>query len=326
MKSLNIKVRGIYTTALTQLFLDMGCEIVQPSREICERFQIPGNEVDEDVSIQDRDDRQGVRVFGEETLTEELIHRLWEVLLDMVVRRQHAEPDDSAGATREGIIYEIEFPGATKAVLDCMRARVLPTLMNHHRLRIIASDYLDLIEREIERAPHKQVKLEHELKDRFVYQPLRRQGLVRFEHVKPEGEALKLREGEIVSLESDKLVIERHFHMGRYDGLDLPIESGDYGITEVTQGSWFLRHRYFSKVGELRGEYYNVNTPIELYPDHIRYVDLHVDVVRRGKEAPKIIDQEKLESITRNGLISPRLQEKAIEVSYYLLDQLEQSD
>ncbi len=51
-------------------------------------------------------------------------------------------------------------------------------------------------------------------------------------------------------------------------------------------------------------------------------MDLHVDVVRKPKEAPKIIDREKLEAITIERLISPRLQTKALEVSQNLLEQM----
>lgn len=316
-----LKIRGIYATALTRLFLDMGYGIVQPSQEIRERFQIPEREATEDISIVERDDKQGIQISGGKTVMEEMIRRLWGVLLDMVVRRESiaAAPTQSG---QGGVVWDIEFPGASKAVLDGLRSRVLPTMTNHHRLRVIASDYLDLIEREIELTPHRKNRLQHEFMKRFLYQPLRKQDLIQLEHVRPEGEILRLGEGEIVSLGEGRLLVKRRFHQGRYDGLDLPIEPGDYGVTEVVESAWSLRHRYFRKGGELRGEYGNVNTPIELYPDRIRYVDLHVDVVRRGEEAPRIIDQEELESITRKGLISHRLQRKAMEVSRHLLEEL----
>ena len=325
MRKADLKIRGIYATALTRLFLDMGYGIINPSQEIRERFQISAREATEDISICDRDDRQGIQISGRKTAVEELIHRLWQVLLDVVVRRESV-PEDPAGPGEEQAVFDIEFPGATKTVLDGLRARVLPTMTNHHRLRIVASEYLDLIEKQIERTPHRQIRLEREFKERLLYQPLKKHGMVRLEHVKPEGEILKLREGEIVSLGEGKLTVRRQFGQGRYDGLDLAIEPGDYGITEVVEDAWSLRHRYFSRGGTLRGEYANVNTPIEIYPDRIRYVDLHVDVVRRAKEAPKIIDQEKLEWITGKGLISPRLQKKAMEVAQHLLEQLRWSE
>jgi hypothetical protein len=187
--------------------------------------------------------------------------------------------------------------------------------MYHHRLRIIASDLLDLAEQEIERAPFRKGRVERDLMERVLYLPMRKNGWVGFEHVKPEGETLKLREGEILSMESGKLILRRQFHSGRYDGLGLEIQPTDYGITEVVDGAWSLKHRYFSERGTLKGEYVNISTPIELYPDRVRYVDLHVDVVRKeGKEA-KTIDQDKLDSITQKGFISRKLRDKAMEVA-----------
>jgi hypothetical protein len=325
VKNPYLKIRGIYATALTRLCLDMGYGITESSPEIRGRFGISEDEADQDVSIYDRDDRQGIRIMGSPAVVENLVHRLWETLLDMVVR--HASEVES-GVTPDGgqPFFDIEFPGASKAALDGLRSRVLPTVKDHHRMRIFASDSLDLVEQQIQQTPDGQKKLERELIDRSLYRPLRKHGVLRFEHVKPEGQEFELREGEIVSLSGGSLLVKRRFHQGHYDGLDLAIKPGDYGITEVTPNAWFLRHRYFTKTGEFRGEYININTPIELYPDRIRYVDLHVDVVRRMKEAPRIIDEHELKSITDRGLISKRLREKAIEVCHHLVDRLEISD
>ncbi len=321
MRRIELKIRGIYTTALTRLLLDRGYGITQPSDEIRDRFGIQAREAIEDISISDRDDLQGIRILGRRPLVESLLDHMGEALLDMVVRVESAFEESGEGRD-EQVVADIEFPGAAKVALDGLRTRVLPTVKNHHRLRIIGSDYVDLVEREIEKTPHRQLRLEREIMDRLLYQPLKKHGGVHFEHVKPEEGTLKLREGEIVFLGEGRLTLRRQFQRGRYDGLDLEIEPGDYGITEVVESAWSLRHRYFTKGGELKGEYGNINTPIELYPDRIRYVDLHVDVVKRGNEAPKIIDQEKLQSITRKGLISPRLQKKALEVSRQLFEQL----
>jgi len=317
----HLKVRGIYATALTRLVLDMGYGIAEPSREICRRFGIGENEIPPDLAIEDREDMQGVRILGSREAGEELIRRLWEVLLDMVVRRG-STCGDSGGSGRGSAAWEIEFPGASKAALDGLRDRVLPTMMHHHRLRIIASDYLDLFEGEIARKPQKKRKLEREFLERFLYGPMRKQGLVCLEHVKPEGEVLRLGQGEVLSLEGSRILVRRRFHRGRYDGLDMPIEPGDYGLTETEEGNWSVRHRYFGRGGRPKGEYLNVNTPVEFYPDRIRYVDLHVDVVKRGQGEPRIIDREDLAAITRKRLISSRLEGKALEVSRRLLEEL----
>ena len=50
------------------------------------------------------------------------------------------------------------------------------------------------------------------------------------------------------------MVFHRSFSEGRYDGLDLPIERGDYGLTEVKEGSWIVKHSYYSMEKELKGD------------------------------------------------------------------------
>ncbi|GAI07944.1 unnamed protein product, partial [marine sediment metagenome] len=107
--------------------------------------------------------------------------------------------------------------------------------------------------------------------------------IVRIEHVKPEGQLIQLTPGKIRDFEpnSTKVVIKREgLRTGRYDGLGIIKEEGDYAITETQQGSWVVIHSYYSMTDELKGQFYNINTPVEFYPDRIRYVDLHIDVIR----------------------------------------------
>ena len=322
MTKARVKIRGIYATALTRLLLDLGYAIVHPSQEIRDRFHITDGEPQENIAIVDRDDHQGVLIGGEMPVVKDLIRSLWETLVDMVVREIRDQDTSHRTTEEEPGSFDIEFPGASKAALDELRGRVVPTMIHHHRLRIIASNHLDLIESQIERKPHTKNKLERELIRGLVFQPLEKGGLIRIDHVKPEGQVLKLRQGEIVSLEPERLSMRRSFHTGRYDGLDLPIEPGDYGITEVPLGGWWVKHAYFAGKGALKGQYWNVNTPVELYPDRIRYVDLHVDVVRRVDQPPQIIDQRELESAVAQGLISPRLFRKALDVAQRLVIEL----
>jgi len=67
------------------------------------------------------------------------------------------------------------------------------------------------------------------------------------------------------------------------------------------------------------GKYWNINSPIEFYPDHIRYLDLHIDVIQRPGACPKIIDQEKLEKALARGFISKELFQKSFEISQSLI-------
>ncbi len=61
----NIFLRGIYSTALTDLFLKAGYNIIYPSPLIQRRFNLAPDKENKikEVSIQDRDDNQGIMVY-----------------------------------------------------------------------------------------------------------------------------------------------------------------------------------------------------------------------------------------------------------------------
>ncbi len=124
-----------------------------------------------------------------------------------------------------------------------------------------------------------------------------------------------------MSFEDNMLTLKRLIKRGGvYDGINERKEEGDYVITEAKEESWILKHSYFSKSGELKGELYNINTPIEFYPDKIRYIDLEVDVA--NKSFAKIIDVEKLEKALEEGFISKKLAEKALKIAEELIYKL----
>ena len=145
---------------------------------------------------------------------------------------------------------------------------------------------------------------------------------MKLEHVRPSGKPIRPREGTIVEFDQDRLVFKRSFAEGRYDGLNLPIEKGDYGLTEMHEGDWFISHSYFSRNGELRGRYYNINTPVELYPYGGRYLDLEIDIIHRPGEPPFLVDQEKLSILVKEGHISSELESRAMQVAQDLMQQI----
>ena len=53
--------------------------------------------------------------------------------------------------------------------------------------------------------------------------------------------------------------------------------------------------------------YINLNTPIELYPYGIRYVDLEVDVCVWPNGRVKKLDEKKLKEAATEGIITPKL-------------------
>ncbi|NIS60930.1 MAG: DUF402 domain-containing protein [Proteobacteria bacterium] len=311
-----VKIRGIYTTGLTKLLLDSRYSIVHPSPEVLSRFAIRDvGSSTIDVSILDRMDRQGVILEGKPDQTMEVMETLRNALFDVVSRR--VTPPEN----KDTAIYDVEFPFLSKGCLDRIRGEVVPTMEGHHRFRIIASEYVDLVEREVGKYPFKIGKMEEAFKKRLILDPLEGAKELKIEHVKPEGKVIQLQGGKITFLSDDKkeMLIRRALKGGRYDGLGLAIEKGDYAITRVREGNWSVKHSYYSAKGELKGEYWNINTPVEFYPEKIRYVDLHVDVIMKGGGRPELIDREQLERLAEKGYVRGDLALKALEIAETLM-------
>jgi probable ribonuclease FAU-1 len=149
--------------------------------------------------------------------------------------------------------------------------------------------------------------------------------VVRVEHVRPSGKSMRPREGVLVNATPDTILFRRSFLKGgHYDGLDIPIQTGDYGLTTIQEGAWFIKHAYYNKDDRLIGEYYNVNTPVELYPFGARYLDLEVDVVRKADGKPLLLDREKLALLSRRGAIGSALESKTMAVAGELMRTLSQ--
>jgi predicted RNA-binding protein associated with RNAse of E/G family len=118
------------------------------------------------------------------------------------------------------------------------------------------------------------------------------------------------------------VVFRREFLEGRYDGLDVPIRKGDYCLTEIREGEWYVKHSYYSKQHLGIGNYYNINTPTELYPYGARYVDLEVDVIQRANENAFLIDREKFEVLVGKGCVGRDLENKVLVLSEQMLRRL----
>jgi len=314
-----IKIRGIYTTAFTRLLVDSGCRIADPSPEIRQRFKLGSTPKAADILLKDRADHQGIDLIGEADGISGLLKIIQGTLMDAVLMsfeplaKREADLIDELEATRELSHARLELGGASKEKLDGLRAAVVPTLARHHRLRIFHPRTLERAEDQLGKRPKSKSKLEKALFQEAILLPLRKADGVRLEHIKIKGKPVRPREGALVESKESRMVIKRSFSQGRYDGLNLPIERGDYSLTEVQEGAWHLKHTYFSKDGKLKGEYYNINTPVELYPYGARYIDLEIDVVRRAGELPIIVDREDLALLAKEGKISRQLEKKAVE-------------
>jgi hypothetical protein len=148
---------------------------------------------------------------------------------------------------------------------------------------------------------------------------------VDLEHVKIDGTILHLGPTEIMGLndENGSIRLMRTFNIpGTYDGLKTHKDPGDQAITDLKIGEWNFKTRYFSKEGEYKGTYVNLNTPIEFYPTRIRYVDLEVDICLWPNGKILKIDREELDEKISQGYVSERLGRIVTEKVKGLLDSL----
>lgn len=217
---------------------------------------------------------------------------------------------------------QVEFPGSSKRRLDELRSAVLPTVAGHHRTKACGDEEeIEALERLIRRLSRSQER-------GLVASPSPLERLqpgaeLLIEHVKLDGEVIGLGRGRVIHLAPAEGIVELEREIrtaGEYDGLGAPKEPGDRAVTEFVEGRWWYKTRYYSPAGELKGEYYNINTPIEIYPNRIRYVDLEIDVVRLPAGDPQVIDEERLENAIKQGWITERLAETARAVARAVLE------
>jgi len=313
-------VRGIFTTALTALLSENQFAIVQPSSASAKRFDMGPRYSAIDVSMVDRNDKQGVIVEGVADQAESIIEFLRDRLRDLIVREKNAlDLSTLMSGERFQIgfghaLYDVMFPGGSKLTLDSFRNNVLPTVDGHHQLKPIDSHEVEVAETRLRGLPEKRSEISRDLMERLVYKRNQVGSIVQIEHVKPNGQIVYLSEAKIAGFEDSTLILKREFpSVGSvYDGLGVSRDKGDYAITEVKENSSKLRHSYFTADGHLKGEFYNVNTAAEFYPGRIRYVDLEVDVVRLPGAKPKIIDTDKLDEDVQKGYVTESLAADAI--------------
>jgi len=146
----NVRIHGIYATALTRFFIDNGVTIVSPSQAIAARFKECGKMAQQkpsDVDIRDFEDSQGIMIRGESDHVDIVADLIRENFTDAIFRMEPLVEIDC---------ITVEFPYLAKSRLDEFRNGVVPTVFNHHRLRIINSHSVNLIEtKELANHPEK---------------------------------------------------------------------------------------------------------------------------------------------------------------------------
>ncbi|WP_276270587.1 DUF402 domain-containing protein [Haloarcula litorea] len=143
-------------------------------------------------------------------------------------------------------------------------------------------------------------------------------------HGKPDGRLLTLGRADVESVAADGTVtVTREMAGGgEYDGLGVPKEAGDVAETTLKEGRWWYPTVYRDGDGTSKGTYVNVCTPVEVFPDTARYVDLHVDVVRHADGTVERVDDDELDAAVERGDVPEALADRARSVAAALVSAL----
>ncbi|SFR37458.1 Ribonuclease G or E [Halogeometricum rufum] len=246
-----------------------------------------------------------------------------ETALERAAERAAAMDDALAAVGGVEPLRELAAPGAGEWVwfgresrfeLDEYRRQVETTMPGHHRTKAAceaASAGVDFVEAMCAPAGE------------FRFDVVTRQfgpvegDTVAIGHGKPDGRAFSLGRGEVVEWDTDgTLSVERTLSgSGTYDALGTAREAGDTALTKFREGRWWYPTVYRSADGDLKGTYVNVCTPVECFPDEVRYVDLHVDVIKHPDGAVERVDDDELDEAVAAGTVSEELAEKARSVA-----------
>ncbi|SDJ92567.1 Ribonuclease G or E [Halovenus aranensis] len=206
------------------------------------------------------------------------------------------------------------FGRESRFALDAVRRDAVPTMPGHHRTKAgtnAASAAVDFVEALCDDLGDTEAEFPFGVvTDQFGPQA---GDSVRIDHGKPDGRLFDLGTGEVTERDADgQVTVRREMSPGgTYDALGVERQAGDVAITKFKEGRWWYPTVYRGEDGQTRGTYVNVCTPVEVFPDAVRYVDLHVDVVKHADGTVERVDDDELDAATEVGHISPALAEKA---------------
>jgi hypothetical protein len=87
MNPIRVRVRGIYSTALSKIFIDEGYRVVQPSKIAEDRFNIDDEAefMPYDIDIFNREDKYGVHILASRGLADDVRRLLHKYLFDAII-------------------------------------------------------------------------------------------------------------------------------------------------------------------------------------------------------------------------------------------------
>jgi hypothetical protein len=214
------------------------------------------------------------------------------------------------------------FGRESRFELDSVRRRVETTMAGHHRTKAAteaASSAVDFVEAlcgpDAESGDDADVDFPFDVVTRqFGPQP---GDSVAIRHGKPAGRTITLGRGEVTERDpTGSITVEREMSGGgTYDAIGVDRVAGDVATTTFVEGRWWYATVYKSAEGKRRGTYVNVCTPVEIFPRAVRYVDLHVDVVKGPEGGVERVDDDELNAAVAAGRVPETLADRAREVA-----------
>lgn len=211
--------------------------------------------------------------------------------------------------------YYCHLGKKAKNSLDELRKKIKPTIKEHHCFKSNGLNNIVDFSEQLMSSKISEKKINKEFEE-FVAKKMSGEGrLFLTIHQKSEGARIYMKGKIIKKIDEDTYIIKRFIKgKGYYDGLNIKKESGDYALTTVKKDAFYVKHEYYSKNDEKKGTYYNINTPIEIYPGKAKYIDLEIDVIEVDGER-KIIDEKLFEKMHKEKVISKKLYEKSREIT-----------
>jgi predicted RNA-binding protein associated with RNAse of E/G family len=227
--------------------------------------------------------------------------------------RKRFEASDKPTMLEGGFeIFFVDFTFQDKEKLDLIRNSVKETILGHHFLKsgnlCELADFADLLvdgmeKEKISKKILEVIKEELNVGNRYIV------------IVKKLNGTERMVRGTITEI-NEEIVIKRNLRAGRrYDALNMEIEEGDYALTFIKNGNWFLKNEYYDKNGKLKGKYFSIVTQIELFPRFARCIDLELDVIEDMNGNRKIIDTEIMEEKIRKGIMSQEVGRNVMEIA-----------
>ncbi|WP_254279874.1 DUF402 domain-containing protein [Haloarcula marina] len=226
-----------------------------------------------------------------------------------------------------GATVWVWFGRESRFALDGHRRAVTATMQGHHRVKAgsnAASAAVDYVEALCDDpTPSGDADFPFAVTAR-QFGPVEG-GSLTLGHGKPDGRLITLGRADVQSVDVDgSVTVEREMSGGgEYDGLGVPKEAGDVAETKLKEGRWWYPTVYRDRDGKRKGTYVNVCTPVEIFPDTARYVDLHVDVLKYADGTVERVDDDELDAAEARGDVPEALADRARSVAAAVANALE---